>query len=156
MGLLALGCSADSDRDPAPPISTGITAAQDTESGDDGPGDDGEKLDTPDGDTDDGPAGGDEAGAGGCKKVDLLFVIDNSGSMEDEQANLIASFPAFIDGIRNQLADTEGYHVGVTTSDLYLGGGGVVLGRRALSSRARSGWARATSSATRTCPGRPT
>ena len=56
----------------------------------------------------------------GCKKVDLLFVIDNSGSMEDEQVNLVNSFPGFIDEIQTQLAGTEGYHVGVTTSDSYL------------------------------------
>ncbi|MCA9690839.1 MAG: hypothetical protein KC636_14625, partial [Myxococcales bacterium] len=36
----------------------------------------------------------------GCKKVDLLFVIDNSGSMEDEQVNLINSFPGFINQIQ--------------------------------------------------------
>jgi hypothetical protein len=54
-----------------------------------------------------------------CKKVDLLFVIDNSGSMEDEQINLVNSFPAFIDQIQVQLADTEGYHIGVISTDLY-------------------------------------
>ncbi|MEM6991292.1 MAG: hypothetical protein AAF721_12360 [Myxococcota bacterium] len=63
--------------------------------------------------------GGDASAADGCKKVDLLFVIDNSGSMADEQANLVASFPGFIGGIQAQLADTDGYHVGVITSDLY-------------------------------------
>ncbi len=56
----------------------------------------------------------------GCKKVDLLFVIDNSGSMQDEQVNLVNSFPGFIDEIQTQLSGTEGYHVGVTTSDGYL------------------------------------
>ena len=35
----------------------------------------------------------------GCQKVDFLFVIDNSGSMEDEQNNLINSFPGFINTI---------------------------------------------------------
>ncbi|MFV8756820.1 hypothetical protein ACNOYE_40265 [Nannocystaceae bacterium ST9] len=55
----------------------------------------------------------------GCKKVDLLFVIDNSGSMEDEQVNLVNSFPSFIDEIQVQLAETDGYHVGVISTDLY-------------------------------------
>src|SRR5204862_5903779 len=32
----------------------------------------------------------------GCKKIDFLFVIDNSDSMDDEQANLARSFPGFI------------------------------------------------------------
>lgn len=61
-----------------------------------------------------------EEGDSGCKKVDLLFVIDNSGSMEDEQQNLLASFPGFISGIQEELADTDGFHVGITTSDAYL------------------------------------
>jgi hypothetical protein len=56
----------------------------------------------------------------GCQKVDLLFVIDNSGSMADEQINLVNSFPAFIDEIQTQLEDTDGYHIGIITSDLYL------------------------------------
>ncbi|MEX1361925.1 MAG: vWA domain-containing protein [Nannocystaceae bacterium] len=54
-----------------------------------------------------------------CGKVDFLFVIDNSGSMGDEQANLVANFPAFIDGIQNGLEDVESYHVGVVTTDTY-------------------------------------
>lgn len=74
------------------------------------------------------PTGGDPTAAGdeggtdqGCRAVDLLFVIDNSGSMEDEQANLISSFPGFISAMREQLSEDLGYHVGITTSDLYLG-----------------------------------
>jgi hypothetical protein len=55
----------------------------------------------------------------GCQKVDLLFVVDNSGSMADEQINLVNSFPSFIDEIQTQLEDTQGYHVGIITSDLY-------------------------------------
>src|SRR5688572_13939494 len=35
----------------------------------------------------------------GCKAVDFLFVIDNSGSMSDEQDNLTASFPGFFAAI---------------------------------------------------------
>ena len=57
----------------------------------------------------------------GCRAVDLLFVIDDSGSMRDEQANLIASFPGFIGAMRAQLDDALGYHVGITTTDQYLG-----------------------------------
>jgi hypothetical protein len=55
-----------------------------------------------------------------CREVDLLFVIDNSGSMADEQANLIASFPGFIDGIEHTLGPQTSYHVGVVTTDLNL------------------------------------
>lgn len=53
----------------------------------------------------------------GCKKVDLLFVIDNSGSMADEQINLVNSFPDFVSAMQTQLVNTESYHVGVVTSD---------------------------------------
>ncbi len=31
----------------------------------------------------------------GCDKMDIVFVVDNSGSMEEEQANLAANFPMF-------------------------------------------------------------
>jgi hypothetical protein len=55
----------------------------------------------------------------GCKLVDLVFVIDNSGSMSDEQANLINGVPSFISEIQNQLADADSYHVGVITTDAY-------------------------------------
>jgi hypothetical protein len=45
--------------------------------------------------------------------MDVLFVIDNSGSMQQEQTNLIANFPGFI-----SVLDASGldYRVGVTTT----------------------------------------
>jgi hypothetical protein len=51
-----------------------------------------------------------------CGQVDVLFVIDNSASMADEQANLVASFPGFITGIESILPSAD-YHVGVITTD---------------------------------------
>jgi hypothetical protein len=85
--------------------------------------DGGDKLDLGGGAEGTGMAdGAGDAGSGsGCKKVDLLFVIDNSGSMEDEQSNLVASFPGFIEAMQTTLSDTQGYHVGVISSDLYTG-----------------------------------
>lgn len=65
---------------------------------------------------DDGIETGDES----CKKVDLLFVIDDSGSMADEQLDLAASVPGFIAAMQNELAETEGYNIGVITTDLYI------------------------------------
>jgi hypothetical protein len=53
---------------------------------------------------------------GGCGKIDFLFVIDNSGSMEDEQQNLIKSFPGFLDTIRSSVAASD-HHVLVTDTD---------------------------------------
>jgi hypothetical protein len=55
----------------------------------------------------------------GCTKVDFLFVIDNSGSMADEQDNLTASFPGFISGIQGSLEQVDEYQVGVVTTDAY-------------------------------------
>lgn len=46
----------------------------------------------------------------GCGKVDFLFVIDNSGSMADEQVNLKTSFPGFIEAIEVTLG-VEDFHV---------------------------------------------
>jgi hypothetical protein len=54
-----------------------------------------------------------------CAKVDLLFVIDNSGSMKNEQDNLVASFPGFVSSMLAQLANAESYHVGVVSTDSY-------------------------------------
>jgi len=54
-----------------------------------------------------------------CTKVDILFAIDNSGSMGDEQDNLIAAFPGFVAGIQDALQFAESYHIGVVTSDSY-------------------------------------
>jgi hypothetical protein len=55
----------------------------------------------------------------GCQKVDFLFVIDDSGSMGDDQANLAAEFPDFISGIQATLADVDEYQVGVVSTDAY-------------------------------------
>ncbi len=54
-----------------------------------------------------------------CDKVDLLFVIDDSGSMADQQESLIASFDGFMRGVRQRLAGVQSYHVGVVTSEDY-------------------------------------
>ena len=53
----------------------------------------------------------------GCKKVDFLFVIDNSASMEDNQAALIASFPGFIDTIEQTLSASNDYQIMVVDTD---------------------------------------
>lgn len=54
-----------------------------------------------------------------CKKVDFLFVIDNSGSMSDNQANLIANFPVLAQGVQDVLPELESVHLGVVTTDAY-------------------------------------
>jgi hypothetical protein len=56
-----------------------------------------------------------------CESIDFLFVIDNSGSMNDEQMSLVASFPGFISGIDSYLTTLQSYHVGIVTTDAYAG-----------------------------------
>jgi hypothetical protein len=80
-------------------------------SGDAGDGDGGVRFDTPSGD-DRGGDGGDT----GCQKVDFLFVVDRSGSMADEQQNLVRSFGGFIETIRSTLR-AQDYHIMVVDTD---------------------------------------
>jgi len=75
--------------------------------------------------TDGGGSGGggsefaDAAPAQACEKMDILFVIDNSGSMDEEQSNLIANFPGFAQLIENYLTASGqalDYRIAVTTA----------------------------------------
>lgn len=59
--------------------------------------------------------GAEPTGEKGCKKIDFLFVIDDSSSMDDEQANLARSFPGFID-IMQQVLDVDDFHVMVVST----------------------------------------
>ncbi|MCU0665100.1 MAG: hypothetical protein MUC50_22595 [Myxococcota bacterium] len=57
--------------------------------------------------------------ASGCEGIDFLFVIDNSGSMEQEQSNLLYNFPKVVEVLDNY--KTPGgakltYRLGVTTT----------------------------------------
>jgi hypothetical protein len=49
----------------------------------------------------------------GCQGIDVLFVIDNSGSMQQEQDNLVANFPQFVQVLEDSGLD---YRIGVTTT----------------------------------------
>ncbi len=53
----------------------------------------------------------------GHVKTDILFVIDDSGSMSEEQANLAANLGAFIDRLAT-LPIQDDYQIGVTTTDV--------------------------------------
>jgi hypothetical protein len=70
-----------------------------------------------DGDTDTGTS---DTLENGCNRMDILFVIDNSDSMSEEQEYLIGAFPAFIDALEayDVLGTDEplDYHVGVTST----------------------------------------
>ena len=53
----------------------------------------------------------------GCQgKVDLLFVIARTGTMDTEQAQLLASFPGFVDTIEEKLEGFD-FHIMVANPD---------------------------------------
>ncbi|WP_052548267.1 hypothetical protein [Enhygromyxa salina] len=111
--------------------SSGTTSGENSGDGDGDPGDgDGDG----DGDPgqDDGPLfdiSPQEAGDDGipmddqCAKVDILYIIDNSPSMYEEQQTLIANFGNFVADMQTALDGVNSYHVGVITSDDYQDGG---------------------------------
>jgi hypothetical protein len=55
----------------------------------------------------------------GCSKMDIVFVVDDSGSMSEEQANLTANFPKFVtvlDATKTSNGMPLDYRVAVTTT----------------------------------------
>ncbi|MBT8491729.1 MAG: hypothetical protein KJO07_01605 [Deltaproteobacteria bacterium] len=54
-----------------------------------------------------------------CTKMDIVFVVDDSGSMSEEQSNLAANFPSFFDVIDSHV-NSDGvptdYRIAVTTT----------------------------------------
>jgi hypothetical protein len=54
-----------------------------------------------------------------CDTVDVLFVVDNSNTMTEEQQNLVASFPKLIEAIEG--LSVRSYRVGVISSDIGAG-----------------------------------
>ena len=54
----------------------------------------------------------------GCTGVDILFVIDNSGSMGDYQAALAVAFPQFALTLAEALPPGTNVHVGVTSTEM--------------------------------------
>lgn len=109
--------------------------ADDASHGDSDADSDGDTDSDTDGDTDsdtDSDSDGDDFG---CDKMDIIFVIDDSGSMQEEQTNLATNFPMFIQVLdaysATRNADFQ-YRVGVTTTsvtrtfDWFLPGFGVM------------------------------
>ena len=137
LGFLVVGCG-DEYRDETAAMGSGSASASAGDpSGDpSGAGTDpaeGEPGETTDGETtgpaddDDGEvpildvgspgSGGDNPGGGlGCKKVDFLFVVDNSSSMLAHQEALATSFPGWMSAITGRL-DTSDFHVMVVDTD---------------------------------------
>lgn len=117
----ALSCTSDGRTGNGGPPSTGV-GVDDGEDmadgiGDDTLDDDGEvRLDAM---GDGGPSTGEDEGISpsGCQAVDFLFVIDNSGSMGDNQQNLVNSFPGFISTIQDAVVEAQDFHVMVAKTD---------------------------------------
>jgi len=55
------------------------------------------------------------------RDVDVLFVIDNSGSMDEEQTSLATNFPVFIDRLETIEGGLPNVHLGVVSSDMGAG-----------------------------------
>ncbi|SES81845.1 vWA domain-containing protein [Stigmatella erecta] len=54
------------------------------------------------------------------QKTDILFVIDNSGSMSEEQAAIATELPAFLEQLRQGGGVAQDFRVGVITTSVYL------------------------------------
>jgi hypothetical protein len=55
------------------------------------------------------------------RDIDILFVIDNSGSMAEEQASLVQNFPRFINVLKTIEGGLPNVHIGVVSSDVGAG-----------------------------------
>jgi len=53
------------------------------------------------------------------QKLDILFVIDNSGSMKEEQEAVARELTAFIDQIKQAGGVRQDFHIGVVTTSVY-------------------------------------
>ena len=55
-----------------------------------------------------------------CKKMDIVFIVDNSGSMAQEQTNLATNFPKFVKVIsdyKTKSGDQLDFRIAVSSSD---------------------------------------
>jgi hypothetical protein len=57
----------------------------------------------------------------GVRALDILFMIDNSPSMQEEQLNLRRNFPIFMDELKKIPGGLPDIHIGVISSDLGAG-----------------------------------
>lgn len=56
-----------------------------------------------------------------CRYVDVLFVVDNSSSMNDPQEKLAQAWPSFADAMFDKLPPNVDLHVGITTTSFFAG-----------------------------------
>jgi len=109
--LLATGsCEPSQDR--------GGEGDADTDSDTDGDADTDSDSDT-DADTDSDTDSDTDPPGSGCQALDILFVIDDSGTMESEQQMLVAGFEDFVtvlEGYETTASTQLDYRIGVTTT----------------------------------------
>lgn len=60
------------------------------------------------------------------RNIDILFVIDNSGSMREEQDSLAANFDRFINVLNNIEGGLPNVHIGVVSTDIGAGTYGIM------------------------------
>jgi hypothetical protein len=60
--------------------------------------------------------------------VDIVFMIDNSNSMREEQQNLARNFPVFMNALKSLPEGLPNVHIGIVSSDLGTGSVDTVLG----------------------------
>ncbi|MCP3138035.1 vWA domain-containing protein [Pyxidicoccus xibeiensis] len=53
------------------------------------------------------------------QKTDILFVIDNSSSMEEEQEGIAQELPAFVEALKEGSGVVQDFRVGVITTSVY-------------------------------------
>jgi len=63
----------------------------------------------------------DRVAAEANRDIDILFVIDNSGSMAEEQRSLAENFQRFIDVLENVEGGLPNLHIGVISTDMGTG-----------------------------------
>lgn len=68
-----------------------------------------------------GPAEGEFFAINPTRRIDLLFMIDNSGSMVEEQANLRRNFPAMIKVLSQLPGGLPDLHIGIISSNVGAG-----------------------------------
>ena len=59
------------------------------------------------------------------RNIDILFIVDNSGSMREEQASLAANFNRFINVLNNIEGGLPNVHIGVISTDIGAGPYGI-------------------------------
>lgn len=75
-----------------------------------------------------------------CTDLDILFVVDNSGSMSDDQEKLVLEISSFVSNLTSLGIGENSMHIGVVSTDNYLGNPEECASLGALVTRTSSGY----------------